>query len=366
MQMAGAAVVGVSALGLAAVGSASAQRTASPAPVPSAPDANGCVVVVLDLYPHGDHLHVADVHRLSMADLDALSGDTALAPLSPVPADPVRSGPAPPPAGPSHPQDSLPQTAGRACSVPIFMDEWTLVLSVAPPVDSIHGASGGRGSRVVIHRLDGAPLGAEEGGSTWVGAGARLIPGGSGISFIRPGGAHGPGSLYRLGADGGEDHPVLPMVDDVVAHEWVTGDIVALLRDGSPGALWLGHLQGGGVERVAEGVLDGPARIPGEDAVSFVEHDQEGRGWVRRISPVSGSVETLVDTPPGSQLHTWMPAGPLGAGSALVMAHDGVLYRFEPGHDRFWHPILNLNPWVGAPHGFVFSPSGLRLVVVVG
>ncbi len=323
---------------LAHLGSASASWAQSP-PAPAPPqDAAGCGVVVLDLYPHGDHLHVADLHTVSVS-------------------------------------------GGGVCSEAIFLDDFTLILTVTSP--ELYVPEGGvavagewdraegrdpPSARIAAYRLhgdvaddDGAALAAlgREGNDP------RLTPDGLGLSFIRPVGSRGSGSLHRVELDGTAERPILPALDDAVTHEWVDGETVAILRSGSPGVLWLAHLSEETLHRVTEDVSPGLARVPDQEAISFVKGDGDQR-WVRRMDALSDSFPMLVDTPPGSREHTWMPSGPLGPGPALVMAHEGVLYRFQPGQDRFWHPILNLNPWVVAVDGFSLSPSGLRLAVVVG
>lgn len=308
-----------------------------PAPVPPQ-DAAGCGVVVLDLYPHGDHLHVADLHSVSVS-------------------------------------------GGGVCSEAIFLDDATLILTVTSP--QLYVPEGGvavAGERdreegsdpptawIVPYRLYGDGPG--EHGAALAALGRegndpRLTPDGLGLSFIRPVGPRGSGSLHRVGLDGTAERPILPALDDAVSHEWVDGETVVILRSGSPGVLWLAHLRDETLDRVTEDVTPGLARVPDREAISFVQGDGDQR-WVRLMDALSDSFPALVDTPPGSREHTWMPSGPLGPEPALVMAHEGVLYRFEPGQDRFWHPILNLNPWVAAVEGFSLSPSGLRLAVVVG
>jgi len=312
------------------------------APSPSAvadPGAGGCGVVVFDLYPHGDHMHVADRHPM----------------------------------------------AGGAgfCNDPVFLDEETLLVVFTPsshasnppshasnpsaPAEGTADVGVDRGlPRIVAHSLSGLQPGvAPHGRAQEVGVDPRPTPDGTTFSFIRPGSAGEGGNLHLASPDGGAPNSLIPDVDDVVRHAWVDASTLALIRAGSPGVLWVVEIEEGTPRRVADAVVSGPETVPGEGAVTFVQSAGD-RTWIRRVEAGSDSLATLVDTPPGSRAHAWMPPGLLGSGPALVMAHEGVVYRFEPGEDRFWHPIVNLNPYIGSFSGLALSPSGLRVAVVEG
>ncbi|TVR64825.1 MAG: hypothetical protein EA422_05695 [Gemmatimonadales bacterium] len=297
------------------------------------PVGGGCGVVIFDLYPHGDHMHVADYHPV-VGDGDG-DGD------------------------------------GDGCGDPVFLDDETLLFVVFPSSSAEDAQERGSEAglpRVVVHRLSGslpdAGTGRREDEAT-PGLNPRPTPDGTAFSFIRPAHLGWSGRLHRRAPGQEASVPLIPEVDDVMGHEWMDDSTLVLMREGSPGVLWVADLEVGELRQVGRGVLHGLERIPGEAAVTFVELDGD-RSWVRRMDSAAESPSTLVDTPPGSREHAWMPPGVLGPGAALVMGHEGVLYRFEPGADRFWHPIVNLNAYTGSFTGVSVSPSGLRVAVVEG
>ncbi len=187
----------------------------------------------------------------------------------------------------------------------------------------------------------------------------RLVPTGDGFSVVRVEADGVSQRLYVYPFEEGDPIPLLEGVDDVGYHAWAGAGRVALFRVGEPSSLHLADLETGEARHIQDHVGTSLQSIPGEEAVSFVDTSGDAQWQLKRLDGRTGEVTNLAEAPPDGQEHVWL------SNVTVVMAHEGVLYRTAPGRDPYWTPFLNLGPYLGSFTRFAMSPSGLRLTVVV-
>ncbi len=262
-------------------------------------------IVVFDVYPHGDHVHVGSV--VSVTD------------------------------------------RGGYDNQPFFIDEERLFFS-----------STREGDQADVYRFDLFAEVLEQVTSTPESEySPRLTPDGEAISVVRVDLDGATQGLYRIPLDGGDAQNLLPDLDDIAYYAWAGPDRVALFRVGESSGLYLATLSTGELHHIADHVGRSLQSIPGTESVSFVDQSDPERWFVRRLHGETGEVETVVDTPPGSVEHAWMSS------STLIMGHEGALYRYSVGGvEGVWIPLVDLRRYVGPFSRIAVSPSGLRIGVV--
>jgi len=275
-------------------------------PTAAAGDRAGGDLVVLHLYPHGNHAHVGSVIEVT-------------------------------------------EQEGGA-GLPEFLDENRLVFSW-----SREGAPSGIYLFDVreqeLRLIPGPSEGALE---------PRATPDGEGLSVLQLAEDGVRRHLYRYPLEGGDGTRLLPEVEDIYAYAWVGQDrLVYVVGTGEPSGLHFADLRTGEMRLVQDGVSPVLRRIPGEDAVSFVDRSDPERWSVRRLDGATGEVTTIADAPPGSDDHAWLST------ATLLLAHRGDLYRFAAGSTGPWIPLVELGPYLPGPFRFTVAPSVLRLAVVV-
>ena len=101
-------------------------------------------------------------------------------------------------------------------------------------------------------------------------------------------------------------------------------------------------------------------KIPGRNAVSFVQVAEDGSRAVMSLDLDTDQIEQLVRGLPENEFNAWTPGGTLlsGAGSTL--------YRWQPGAAD-WEPVADLAEFgVTEISRLTVSPEGDRLAVVIG
>jgi hypothetical protein len=262
-------------------------------------------IVVFDVFPHGDHVHVGSV--ISITDRAGYDNQ------------------------------------------PFFIDEERLLF-----------ASIREGDQADVYRFDLFAEALEQVTSTPESEySPRLTPDGEAISVVRVALDGVSQGLYRVPLDGGEAQDLLPDLDDIGYYAWAGPERVALFRVGEPASLYLADLSTGEAHHIADHVGGSLQSIPGTESVSFVDQSDPERWLVRRLDGGTGEVETVVDTPPGSVEHAWMSS------STLIMGHEGALYRYSVGGaEGVWIPLVDLRSYIGPFSRIAVSPSGLRIAVV--
>lgn len=189
----------------------------------------------------------------------------------------------------------------------------------------------------------------------------RLMPSGDAISVVRVEMDGVSQHLVRYPLDGGPPERLLPELDDIGYYAWVDERRVALFRLGDPPTLHIADVTTGEVQEVVRGIGPVLQSVPGEAAVSFVRRDNEDEGWVIHLwDGATGEIQELSPTPGPEPDHVWLSS------ATLLALHDGVVYRLVPQAPDGWHPVLeDLRDVFGTFTRLAVSPSGTRWAVVV-
>ena len=97
----------------------------------------------------------------------------------------------------------------------------------------------------------------------------------------------------------------------------------------------------------------------GKGLVSYISLDHEVPE-IYSIDPLNSTTKYITDALPGSQDIAWTAKG------TLLMGKGGKIYKFHPGKDKDWQPVIIESefPFEGISR-LVISPDGSRLAVVV-
>ena len=189
----------------------------------------------------------------------------------------------------------------------------------------------------------------------------RLMPSGDAISVVRVEMDGVSQHLVRYPLDGGPPERLLPQLDDIGYYAWIDERRVALFRLGEPPTLHIADIVTEEVEEVVRGIGPVLQSVPGEAAVSFVRRDNGGEGWVIHLwDGDTGEIEALSPTPGPEPDHVWLSS------ATLLAIHDGAVHRLVPDVPSGWHPVLeDLRDLFGSFSRLAVSPSGTRWAVVV-
>jgi hypothetical protein len=308
--------------GLSAMGSGEGATLVEEACIPvyaaPHPDHPGGDIIILDLRPHGDHVHVGSMVR-------------------------------------------IPELEGRGRH-PAFLDHHRVLFSTHPGL-----ATDGTGKVGVFDVVEGQMIWSIA--SPSLEDGPRPVPGEEAVTVIEPlfqggvspggEGSAGGGILVRheLG-DGGAPAPpsrLLPELEDIRGHAWAGPGQVALLRGGEQLELHLANLETGETRRIGERVGGRLESIPGTEDVAFVDLSRPDGPHLVRMEGRTGALTPVAELPPEGGVVAWLP------GPTALLVHEGVLYRSTGEPDRPWHPILAVGPVTG----LAASPVGLRIALVV-
>lgn len=180
---------------------------------------------------------------------------------------------------------------------------------------------------------------------------------GGGFSAIRVE-ADSTQRLWGFDADGGGGAVIFPDLAPVGYHAWADDGTVVMFVLGSPATLQVGHLSGGPVELHASDIGRSIQRIPGSNAVSFVQRVSADEAWITRLDPATGAQDRLIEAIEGGDYHAWTPAG------VLLMGHEGRLYRSDPANGADWDELADLSGLGIRISRLAVSPDGMLIAIV--
>ena len=118
-------------------------------------------------------------------------------------------------------------------------------------------------------------------------------------------------------------------VDDFMAAMFVLGDT----KLGLPNSLVLGDVRTGAPKYLAHGIGRGLARVPGENAFTYVQKDSAGEWSIMKYELARQRTTKVAPTLPGVEDYAWTPSG------RLLAAKGSEIYEWSASD---WHPIINL------------------------
>jgi hypothetical protein len=164
--------------------------------------------------------------------------------------------------------------------------------------------------------------------------------------------------LWRFGPDGTAPELLLPDVAPVGYHAWGEGDRVALFVLGSPARLKWADAGTGELEPVAEDIGRTIQRVPGRDAVSFIQRLTAERTFVVEVDMRTRRLKKLAEMHGGGDYHAWLPDGTLLMSSGSRILHHDL--RAGSG----WREVADLGRNGLRVTRLAVSPSGDRLAFV--
>jgi len=185
------------------------------------------------------------------------------------------------------------------------------------------------------------------------------MPGGRRFSTVRVE-ADSTQRLWSFAMDGSDARLVLDDVEPVGYHAWLDRDRIALYVLGEPATLRLADVRSGSARTVASNIGRAVHRVPGRDALSFVQRsDDGGPGTIEILDPATGRTQNLVQPFPENEFHAWLSA------SMLLTARDSRIYTYTPDRDTGWTVGPDLAGY--DIHGITriaVSPGGRTLAIV--
>jgi len=154
--------------------------------------------------------------------------------------------------------------------------------------------------------------------------------------------------LWKFSLDGGDATLLL----EKIRH------MVALFVLGSPNSLYLADVRNGRNEKVSESIGRSLHRIPGQDAISFVQKVTETDWWIRKLELEGKEIVPLIQTLEGSEDYAWTPDG------SILMAQDSKLFKWQPQKDQNWVEIADFKKaGLTGITRIAISPTGSRLAL---
>ncbi|MDZ7778891.1 MAG: WD40 repeat domain-containing protein [Gemmatimonadota bacterium] len=186
---------------------------------------------------------------------------------------------------------------------------------------------------------------------------ATPLPDGSGLSVVRVE-ADSTQRLWHVPSDGSEPGVLLPDVAPVGYHAWVDAETVALFVLGDPPTLQVANVTSGSARPIAENIGRSIRSIPGEDAVSFVQMEDDGTAVLTRYDGATDTTTPFIETVDAGDFHAWTPDG------SVLMAREASIYAWTPGEDD-WTLVADLSEHDIRITRLAVSPDGSQIAMVV-
>lgn len=170
--------------------------------------------------------------------------------------------------------------------------------------------------------------------------------------------------LWKFPLGGGDPELVLRDVKPVGYHVWASEHQLALYvlggALGTPAAdantLQLADDRTGRSTVVARRIGRALAKVPGRDAVTFLQTVRDSARWISELDVRTGATRRLMTPPPGALYHAWTPGG------LLVTAAGSELYLWRNGA---WGVAADLGRWGARDISRIaISPTGDWLAFV--
>src|SRR2546430_5994961 len=186
------------------------------------------------------------------------------------------------------------------------------------------------------------------------------LPDGSGFSVVRVE-ADSTQRLWAFDLAGSRPRVVLDSIKPVGYHAWGDAHTLALFVLGSPPTLQIADARTPGArgEIVARDIGRSLQRVPGREAIAFVQRDSALGAWIKEVDLRTRAVTPLVRAVDGADFFTWTPGG------SLLMARWTTLYQWNPRRGAAWEAVADFAA-AGLTNvtRLAVSPSGDRLALV--
>lgn len=186
------------------------------------------------------------------------------------------------------------------------------------------------------------------------------LPNGKGFSVIRVE-LDSTQRLWAFNADGSQPRLVLDSIKPVGYHAWANDHALLLFVLGTPATLRLADARSPAAsgEVVAKDIGRSLQRIPGREAVSFVQRDSLAGPSLQEFDLRSHRITKLVRAPAGADFFVWTRQG-------IVLTASGTkLYQWDSHRGGDWEPISDFaSAGLTNLTRLAVSPKGDRLAIV--
>lgn len=143
-------------------------------------------------------------------------------------------------------------------------------------------------------------------------------------------------------------------------HAWVDQESLVAFTLPQPFKLYWINTETGEQSVVSESIGRSLHRIPGEDAVSFVQKNSNGEGEIKRMTIADKTPTIIVKAIQSNDLDmAWTPDG------KIIMGKDGQLFFYDTKNKGDWQLISAEKPFSGVVTRLAVSRDGKKLAVVV-
>ena len=163
------------------------------------------------------------------------------------------------------------------------------------------------------------------------------LPTGNGFSVVRVE-ADSTQRLWAFDADGSRPRLVLDSIKPVGYHAWANDHTLLLFVLGTPSTLQMAdaRLPAAPGEVLARDIGRSLQRVPGREAVSFVQRDSVAGASLQEVDARTHRVTRLVTAPAGADFFVWMPEG------IALTASGTKLYQWDPQRGGEWELVADL------------------------
>lgn len=188
-----------------------------------------------------------------------------------------------------------------------------------------------------------------------------VTPDGKHVSVVRVE-RDGTQRLWRYSSEGSDAELLLPHVKPVGYHAWADENTLALFVLGRPNMLQIADIRSRKAEIVATDIGRSLGRMPG-GGISYVQREAREGGAsleIMQLDPKTRQKTRLVGVFPGPRDPdlAWTPDG------MLLMAYDGKLYGWRPGHPELAAVADLESAGLRGATRLAVSPAGDRIAIV--
>ncbi|HET9383649.1 MAG TPA: hypothetical protein VFO67_00780 [Gemmatimonadales bacterium] len=186
------------------------------------------------------------------------------------------------------------------------------------------------------------------------------LPDGTGFSVVRVE-ADSTQRLWAFNADGAQPRLVLDSIKPVGYHAWANDHRLVLFVLGSPPTLQVAdaRVPAARGDTIARDIGRSLQRIPGREAVSFVQRDSVAGASLHELDLRTRRVTKLVAAPAGADFFVWTTQG------VVLTASGTTLYQWDAERGGNWEPIADFaSAGLTNLTRLAVSPAGDRLAIV--
>jgi Periplasmic component of the Tol biopolymer transport system len=126
--------------------------------------------------------------------------------------------------------------------------------------------------------------------------------------------------------------PPIVLIDNLIVgyHAWVDADRVIIFVLGEPNSLQIYNVKTKEAKNITQKVGRSLHKIPGENAMSFVQKNSENDWQIMRWDIATGVTSSLCSTLTGREDYTWTPD------RKIIMSDGTSLFLLDPKAEKTW------------------------------